>query len=462
MEDVTRRSFVGVAAAAVVAGAASVTHADEANDNGGLVGATPKNLADMGGSAMSLWELNRRRHELVDSRGEFTKSDGTVVPAVYNKLKALIDTYGLGAGNPEEDDALDFLMMIMSEDEAQAYIEMPYGVVFTAVDFAAESGREEADCLALCEDLADRGLLWRARRGGVPYFHHVAVVHGIFEYNLDRYYDEGWIPTFQQSWLAPAYEDAIMLKGGTPFYYAIPCNQEVVADERILVLDDYEKLVERHDLIAVAPCQCRLMAMSAAGEAAPEIGSAELVDFYSPIANKPLETCMIFGEEAEFYLERGVARQIDREEALSIFRRSVDEGMILQSCFTKGSEIVCSCDGSSCGILAGYLMAGVDACAESPAFPNTSNYNLVYDKDACIGCGSCVERCPMFAISMDDEGYPTVNATCMRCGQCGLVCPVHARTLEAKPAEERLEMPTDLLDDYNLQAAYRFDHGAIK
>ena len=68
----------------------------------------------------------------------------------------------------------------------------------------------------------------------------------------------------------------------------------------------------------------------------------------------------------------------------------------------------------------------------------------------------------MFAISMDDEGYPTVNATCMRCGQCGLVCPVHARTLEAKPAEERLEMPTDLLDDYNLQAAYRFDHGAIK
>lgn len=49
MEDVTRRSFVGVAAAAVVAGAASVTHADEANDNGGLVGATPKNLADMGG-----------------------------------------------------------------------------------------------------------------------------------------------------------------------------------------------------------------------------------------------------------------------------------------------------------------------------------------------------------------------------------------------------------------------------
>ena len=119
--------------------------------------------------------------------------------------------------------------------------------------------------------------------------------------------------------------------------------------------------LEEGDVLFVDCLLYTSMAMSAAGEAAPEIGSAELVDFYSPIANKPLETCMIFGEEAEFYLERGVARQIDREEALSIFRRSVDEGMILQSCFTKGSEIVCSCDGSSCGILAGYLMAGVDA-----------------------------------------------------------------------------------------------------
>ncbi len=472
MESMDRRTFVNVAGAAgalsalaasapIVARASASEGATDADNDTELVGSTPAGLAAMGGSAMSLRELNRRRHELVDSKGDYTCEDGTVVPAVWHKLRTLFDTYGNGCGDTKYDDTFDFYQMLFTEDEAQAYLEMPYGVLFTAAEFAAESGRDEDECLALCEDLATRGLLWRARRGGVAYFHQIAVVHGIFEYNLNNYYEEGWIPTFMNSWLNQAYEDNIMLTAGTPFYYAIPCDKDIVADEQVLLLDDFEKLVERNELMCVAPCQCRLMGMVAAGEPAPEIGSEELKDFMSPVCGHPLETCMIFGEEAEYYLERGVARQIDKDEALAIMRRSVEDGMILQSCFTKGSEIVCSCHGDCCGILAGYLAAGPDVCAESEAYLNASNYNLVYDREACIQCGACAERCPMYAITMDEDGYPTVNATCMRCGQCGMVCPVGARTLEAKPADERLEMPGSLLEDYNLKASFRFDHETI-
>ena len=67
----------------------------------------------------------------------------------------------------------------------------------------------------------------------------------------------------------------------------------------------------------------------------------------------------------------------------------------------------------------------------------------------------------MFAISMDDEGYPTVNGLCMRCGQCGMVCPAQARKLAVKAPEDLPERPLAMLEDYNLKAGYRFEHGLI-
>ena len=460
MESINRRELLAATAALGVMGTAALApKAADAQEDG-----TSVDVASLGGSTMGIDELNRRRHELVDSVGEHVCEDGTVVPAVWNKLRALFNSYGLGyAGDVEEDVSFDFLMANMTEDEAQAYIEMPYGVVFTAAEFAAASGRDEAECADVCEDLSHRGLLWRARRAGVAYYHHVAIVHGVFEYNLNRYYEDGWISSFTSSYMKPVYANAAFLTGGTPFYYAIPCEENIVADEEgILPLDDYQKIIDRNEVICVAPCQCRLMSMAAEGIEAPAIGSEELKDYMSPLCGHPLETCMVFGEEAEYYIENGIARQIDRDEAKSILERSVDHGMILQSCFTQGSEVICSCTGECCGILKVYVAGGPETCEElGISYANTSNYDLVYDKDACVKCGACVERCPMFAISMDDEGYPQVNALCMRCGQCGIVCPAQARKLTAKPAEQRLEMPHDMLGDYNLKAAYRFEHDFV-
>jgi Fe-S-cluster-containing hydrogenase component 2 len=50
----------------------------------------------------------------------------------------------------------------------------------------------------------------------------------------------------------------------------------------------------------------------------------------------------------------------------------------------------------------------------------------VVDKDACVGCETCVGTCPVEAISMVD-GKAEVDAdTCIECGSCVSVCPVNA------------------------------------
>ena len=62
-----------------------------------------------------------------------------------------------------------------------------------------------------------------------------------------------------------------------------------------------------------------------------------------------------------------------------------------------------------------------------------------------------------------ESGAPEIIADyqCVRCGQCAYVCPQEARKLRALPAEDILEMPHQLEDDYNQKAAWRFENNLI-
>ena len=50
---------------------------------------------------------------------------------------------------------------------------------------------------------------------------------------------------------------------------------------------------------------------------------------------------------------------------------------------------------------------------------------------------------------------------CQRCGQCAYVCPQKARKLVKRPDDEIAPLPHLLEDDYNLKAAWRFEHNLI-
>ena len=51
---------------------------------------------------------------------------------------------------------------------------------------------------------------------------------------------------------------------------------------------------------------------------------------------------------------------------------------------------------------------------------------MVVNKDVCVGCGTCVEICPVNAITMKDK-KPIINRDkCIRCFCCQEFCPVGA------------------------------------
>ena len=90
---------------------------------------------------------------------------------------------------------------------------------------------------------------------------------------------------------------------------------------------------------------------------------------------------------------------------------------------------------------------------------NVNAYLLKYDKDACIKCGACIERCPMEAISFDDEGFCFHNNACVRCGQCVTVCPASARILSYRG--DYPELGRDYVDAVEMLAAERMRRGMI-
>ncbi len=53
------------------------------------------------------------------------------------------------------------------------------------------------------------------------------------------------------------------------------------------------------------------------------------------------------------------------------------------------------------------------------------------DKNVCIGCGACINMCPVGAISFGADGKAEINPEiCIKCKTCEGVCPVSAITIK--------------------------------
>lgn len=50
------------------------------------------------------------------------------------------------------------------------------------------------------------------------------------------------------------------------------------------------------------------------------------------------------------------------------------------------------------------------------------------DKEKCIGCGQCVDVCPVEAIKLDND-IAVISDECIECGACADECPSEAISL---------------------------------
>ncbi|MBN1615511.1 MAG: 4Fe-4S dicluster domain-containing protein, partial [Deltaproteobacteria bacterium] len=161
----------------------------------------------------------------------------------------------------------------------------------------------------------------------------------------------------------------------------------------------------------------------------------------------PLETCIMIGPMAEYYIENKMGRRINLEEARKILRESHAAGLVTQTQSVTRPFMICNCCKCCCGFLGAIRRTPI------PAHLVVSNHRCVLDAEKCTGCGVCVDACQVTAITMNDNGLAEINYDrCIGCGLCVPTCPTEALFLEPKPAEQH-HTPKQSLSEQALSGA---------
>ena len=62
------------------------------------------------------------------------------------------------------------------------------------------------------------------------------------------------------------------------------------------------------------------------------------------------------------------------------------------------------------------------------------------NQDLCVGCGICVDECPVGAITQDQSSKAIINDDkCIRCGKCHDVCPQDAVRHDSERIPQEVE-----------------------
>ncbi len=335
---------------------------------------------------------------------------------VYHKLREQLDQYSIGF--PTTASGIEFKLMekLFTEDEADMYLNLSL-ILEAPATVADRSGREVHDVAQILERMAQKGLLFRFRRGEEVRYAAAPFVVGSYEYqvgHMDREF-AGLVEAYFEEALLPN-----IVNNVTPLR-TVPVNKSVDVVHRVAPYEDAKEIIKTKKRIVVADCICRKQ--------------QKLVD---KGCDKPLEVCLLFGSHATYYVENKMARFIDQSEALAILDQCEEAGLVNQPANMINPGGMCNCCGECCGVLRGLNKL------PKPSEMVFNNYYARVDAEECNGCETCQDRCQMAAVSMGDEETAVVNPDrCIGCGLCVTTCPTGAIGLALKPEEHRRTPPSD-------------------
>lgn len=340
---------------------------------------------------------------------------------VYERLRKHLDSLPTGYPATESGVELKILERLFSEEEAEMACQLK-PVPEPAEQIAQRLGRDPGAVAELLYRMSKKGLILRVKFKEVYHYMAMMFIVGIFEYqvnNLDRELAE----------LLEAYGQEALRKQltlpETPQLRVIPVQESVSPVLEIAPYDELRKILLSQKTIALADCICR----------------KESAILGHP-CSKPLETCFVFGSMAEYYIENGIGRRVSHEEALSVLQKSEEAGLVPSPANAQRAGGMCNCCGCCCGVLKALKLHS------HPSEYVKSNFFAEVNEDLCAGCETCVARCQMEAIFMEDDLAKIDRKRCLGCGLCVTTCPTKALSLQKKPARDVYIPPEKPMDTY--------------
>jgi Fe-S-cluster-containing hydrogenase component 2 len=143
--------------------------------------------------------------------------------------------------------------------------------------------------------------------------------------------------------------------------------------------------------------------------------------------DKPVEVCLQINRGADYTIDRGSGREVTKEEAIGILKKSEEAGLIHVTMNKSDvGHFICNCCDDCCMNFPLFIHQGISLC-------DPSRFRAAVDPETCDGCETCIDRCYFSAITMiDHKGDEVANIIaekCMGCGLCRTTCPSASITL---------------------------------
>lgn len=340
---------------------------------------------------------------------------------VYERLRERLDDLSAGYPATESGVEMRILRRLFTEEEAELFLKL--SPLLEAPEQVSERlGLEAERTAALMERMAVKGLLFRLRKGDAVRYGALPFVVGILEHQVSSLDKE--LARDMEEYFESGFGKAIQ-SFKTPVMRSIPINRQVAVKWPIAPYEDVLEIIDKQDVIALAPCICRTW--------------KKRVD---KGCDKPVETCFIFGHYGHYYVENKMGRYISKEKAREVVKRSEEAGLVMQPFNSQKVGGMCSCCGDCCGMLRSLKKQPV------PAASVQTNYFAEVNEEECAGCETCLDRCQMEAIGIV-EGKAAINVDrCIGCGLCVTTCTTGALKLRKKPVEQLYEPPKSGAETY--------------
>jgi Fe-S-cluster-containing hydrogenase component 2 len=347
---------------------------------------------------------------------------------VYERLRQKLDDLATGYPATESRAEIRILKRLFTEEEAEFFLLLG-PLPETPGDVAQRLERDPQETAALIESMAKKGLLFRVRKDETVRYAAVPYIVGIFEFQINRM-DRDLALDMNEYWETALGKTVQAFK--TPVMRSIPVNREVAFKWPIAPYEDVFEILEGQKTMAIVPCICRTW-MKHADQG----------------CDKPVETCFMFGSHADYYVENGMGRYIEKEEARQIVERNEEVGLVMQPFNSQKVGGMCSCCGDCCGMLRSLKKQPVPAAAVQ------SNYYAHVEADECAACETCLGRCQMEAIDIIDDTAVINLDRCIGCGLCVTTCETGAMQLVKKPDEQQYLPPKSGAETYRRIAQER-------
>ena len=340
-----------------------------------------------------------------------------MIEDIYQQLARHLDDLPGGFPPTESGVELRILRRLFTPEQAELALRLTLIPEEPRV-VARRAGIDTVAATRRLEEMAKQGLILRMEpeNGDKPFQYMAAqFVIGIWEFHVNDL-DIALIKDMNE--YMPTLSEEIWK---VPQLRTIPVGRSISVQTEVLPYEKAEELVRAQEKILVAPCICRREhTMSGHG------------------CDKPEETCLVFGIGMDYYKRNGIGRVIDQREALDILEKANEAGLVLQPGNSQELMNICCCCGCCCQVLKAFKRREKPASMAATAFIVNTN------PDTCSGCETCIDRCQMEALRIENDHVVLNKDRCIGCGLCVSTCLTESLTLVRKPESEQLTVPKDV------------------